>query len=549
MLKKIKLENGNVVIIDSEIIGHLTNWIETLNKTTENLEKFGILSALILDTNKKIYWNGGYFSPKTYIPLSFAMGEEYYGQYPGTRQCDVFPMLCAIISKEIVKKIGIPENLGSNIFNDADYCLKVMKEGYRLYSTDNLTVTYQGGPKTEQELKNFSYNFNQQAQEFITKWGGLINEAYKYPVLYMAKVNGPSGFATAAKGYIHGMSDNGINVFFDPLDTVKDSVTPTNDEVVNSIISGDGDMFMPQITWGQAPYFIKNSGIYKIGHCEFEATEAPESWIKYCNMMDEVWVPTEWDKKKFEKAGVQVPIYVIYQGIDPHYFHPNYAPTKYDCKETFKFLCNAAWFPRKNLKNLILAFNAEFKKGEDVCLVLKTIDLGLNKGIKNEIQEIPESKNSANVYVKEEELPEYKIPSLYTAADCYVSPTHGEGWGLPIFEALACGIPVITTGYGAPNEVLRDDKGQPLPGVHFIENTPSEANDPYVYMEGKTWAEPNLTHLRQLMREVYNNRNLEKAKALMTSEIIRYKFSWDRVCLKIKERLQDIYEKKLIQNN
>ena len=52
-----------------------------------------------------------------------------------------------------------------------------------------------------------------------------------------------------------------------------------------------GDMFMPQITWGQAPYFIKNSGMYKIGHCEFEATEAPEIWTRYCNMMDEIWVP------------------------------------------------------------------------------------------------------------------------------------------------------------------------------------------------------------------------------------------------------------------
>ena len=68
-------------------------------------------------------------------------------------------------------------------------------------------------------------------------------------------------------------------------------------------------------------------------------------------------------------------------------------------------------------------------------------------------------------------------------------PSHGEGWGLPIFEALACGLPVITTGYGAPNETLRDDNGEPLPGVHFVDWEEGEAKTSYVYLEDKKWFE------------------------------------------------------------
>lgn len=548
MYKKIKLENGDVVIVNKDIVGHLTNWIDSLYKESQNLPKFGILSALILDTNKKIFFHGGYFSPKTNIPISFAMGETYYGQYPGTRQVDVFPMYCAIISHEVIKKLGLPENLGSDIFTDADYCLNVAKAGFKLYSTDKLAVVYQGGPKTQQEMGVFANQFNQQAQDFVAKWGGLIDSAYKYPVLYTAKGVGPSGFARAARGYMHGMSDVGINVYFEPLDSVIDSVPPSSDEVINSIMTGRGDMFMPQITWGQAPYAIKNSGIYKIAHVEFEADDAPESWTRYLNMMDEVWVPTEWDKKKFEKAGVNVPIYIIHQGIDPNYYHPDYAPMQTEAKETFKFVCNAAWFPRKNLRNLIAAFQSEFKKGEDVCLVVKTIDMGLNKGIKNEIESLPQIKDSANIYVKEDELSDSEMPSFYTMGDCFVLPTRGEGWGLPIFEALACGLPIITTGYGAPNEILRDEKNKPLPGVHFIDYSPAISEEPYVYIEGKVWAEPNLQHLKKLMREVYLNRQIEKSEALETSKLIRQKFSWSNVSLKIKERLQDIYENKLSSN-
>jgi len=147
--------------------------------------------------------------------------------------------------------------------------------------------------------------------------------------------------------------------------------------------------------------------------------------------------------------------------------------------------------------------------------------------------------------VREEEIPEYQLPSLYTMSDCLVFPTRGEGWGLPLFEALACGIPVITTGYGAPSEVLRDKKGEPLPGVHFLNYTEVLASDPYVYMEGKKWAEPNLAQLASEMRYQFEHRPEEKAKAMETSKIIRQKFSWKNVTLPIKERLIDIYKNKL----
>jgi len=545
MLKIIKLESGDIVVIHSDVVGHLSGWIDSLFRASQKLPKLGVLSALILDSGKKIYFHGGFITPNLCTPLGYGMGEDYLGQYPGTREVDCVPFYCALISKDLVKKLGVPETLGTSIFEDANYCLQAMANGFKIYTTDKLAVVYQGSPHNQEELSKFTYSFNTEAVAFRDRWGAIINSHYKYPTLFMTKVGGPSGFARVARGYIRGLIDNGVKVFFEPLDTVLDSVEPVPDEAINSLFTERGDMYMPQITWGQAPYFIKNSGTYKIGHCEFEATEAPEVWIKYCNMMDELWVPTEWDRKKFVKAGVNTPIYVIYQGIDPDYFHPDYASMVTDAKETFKFLVNAAWFPRKNLHNLIVAFQSEFRRGEDVCLIVKTMDLGLNAGIQNELKKIDQDPDSANVFIKEEELEDYKLPSLYTMADCFVLPTRGEAWGLPIFEALACGVPVITTGYGAPFEVLRDSKGKPLPGVNFINYTESLASDPYVYMEGKKWAEPNMMEFVKQMRYVYLHRREEKAKAFETSKIVREKFSYRKVTLPMVERLKDIYENKL----
>ena len=548
MLKQIKLESGDVVVIHPQILGHLSGWIDSLYRASKGLKNFGILSALILDQRKKIFFHGGFFAPHYSTPLSYGMGEDYFGQYPGTREVSVVPFYCAIISKALVDKFGIPEVLGTDIFEDGNYCLQAMANGFKVYSTDKLAVVYQGGPRDLKTFTNFTKGFMEGAPAFKDRWGSVLASHYKYPALFMAKVDGPSGFATVARNYIRGLHDNGVKIFFEPLDTILESVKPTNDEVVNSIFAERGDMYMPQITWGQAPYFIKNSGTYKIGHCEFEATEIPASWPKYCNMMDELWVPTEWDRKKFRKGGVNVPIHIIHQGIDPDYFHPDYAPMKTDAKETFKFLVNAAWFPRKNLRNLILAFQSEFKREDDVCLVVKTINLGLNKGIKEEIKSIPSDPDSANVFVKEAELKAFEMPSLYTMADCFVLPTRGEGWGLPLFEALACGLPVITTGFGAPNETLRDKKGKPFPGVHFTDYKEVNAESPYVFMENKKWAEPNMIQFSKQMRYVFEHSQEEKKKALATSKIIRKQFSWQNVTLAIKARLKDIYENELTKD-
>ncbi|MFA6335625.1 MAG: glycosyltransferase [Bacteroidales bacterium] len=545
MLKTIKLENGDIVCIDSQTVGHLGGWIDSLYRASKGLDNLGVISALILDPSKKIYFHGGFFAPNTAVPLGYGMGEDYLGQYPGTRQVDCVPMVCALISKKLVSKLGIPETLGSDIFEDANYCMQAMSNGFKIYATDKLAVVWQGAPKNEKEYQEYVKNFSRNAGAFKERWGSLLNSHYQTPVLFTAKINSPSGFSLVARNYLRALTENNVKCFVEPIDTVFDSLEATDDEIVNGLFETRGDMFMPQIVWGQAPYFIKNSGVYKIGHCEFEATEAPESWVPYCNMMDELWVPTEWDRNKFVKAGVNVPIHIIHQGINPEYFHPDFAPMQTDAKETFKFVINAAWYPRKNLHNLITTFQSEFKKGEDVCLIVKTLDLGLNKGIKEELKNIVSDETAAKVYVKEQEIPEYQLPSLYTMADCLVFPTRGEGWGLPLFEALACGIPVITTAYGAPNEILRDHKGKPLPGVHFLEYKEVMASDPYVYMEGKKWAEPNLVQLAQEMRYQFEHRAEEKPKALATSKIIRTKFSWKNVTLPIKARLIDIYQNTL----
>ena len=77
-----------------------------------------------------------------------------------------------------------------------------------------------------------------------------------------------------------------------------------------------------QVVYAQGDVFEKNSGKYKIGFTMLEVDGLPAEWVRQANLMDEIWVPSEFNKQTFKHSGVKVPIFVIPLGIDPDYFSP-----------------------------------------------------------------------------------------------------------------------------------------------------------------------------------------------------------------------------------
>lgn len=53
-------------------------------------------------------------------------------------------------------------------------------------------------------------------------------------------------------------------------------------------------------------------------------------------------------------------------------------------------------------------------------------------------------------------VPHMELPAFYCAADAFVFPTHYEGFGLPLLEALTCGCPVVSAANSSVPEVTGD---------------------------------------------------------------------------------------------
>ena len=132
-------------------------------------------------------------------------------------------------------------------------------------------------------------------------------------------------------------------------------------------------------------------------------------------------------------------------------------PLDYD----FNFLSVAQWGPRKNLPNTIQWFLEEFKN-DNVGLVCKVnytnnsiIDkISCEKALEALLINFPDRK--CKIYLLHGDLSEEEVHNLYLHPQikAIINFGHGEGFGLPLFEAAYCGLPVITTDYSGHKDFL-----------------------------------------------------------------------------------------------
>jgi len=153
---------------------------------------------------------------------------------------------------------------------------------------------------------------------------------------------------------------------------------------------------------------------------------------------------SEFTKKEIIKiAGIREDkIDVVYQGID----HLKYYPMdKEKCKERFSLNIDDKYI-------LVVASNEENKRMD---LTKKVFD-----EIRKQRKDIKMLKVGYGETLEGEEIinpgwvPESEMPALFNAADVYLHTSEYEGFGLPVLEAMACGVPVVVTNKASIPEVV-----------------------------------------------------------------------------------------------
>ena len=358
----------------------------------------------------------------------------------------------------------------------------------------------------------------------------------------------PSGYADEARQFLLAMDDANMRVVARPIawSNRRADLNPLDDTRLRALTARPDVPGAVHVSHAFAVHFQRWVGAaVNVGRTMFETDRLPEEWVAACNWMDRVWVPSAFNARTFADAGVdRRKIAVIPGAINIARYDPRIRPLVIEGSRGYNFLSVFDWSLRKGWDILVRAYVEEFNAREDVALILK-VHSSLGYSLEAIAEMIADHVRKctgrsldacADIVLEGADIPAPLMPALYRAADCFVLPTRGEGWGRPFMEAMAMGLPVIGTNWSGNTAFMTPETTYLLD--YELAPVPRKACEEAPAFTGHRWAEPNVDHLRRLMRHVFTHREDAAARGARAREHIGVNFSYGAVSRILQEEVE-----------
>jgi ADP-heptose:LPS heptosyltransferase/glycosyltransferase involved in cell wall biosynthesis len=400
----------------------------------------------------------------------------------------------------------------------------------------------------------------------------------KLKLLFRGPVLTASGYGVHARQLLRALVDSGE--FDISVEAIKWGETP--------FIFGDEVRWIGPLTenlrrdGGQASYDVsvqvtipnefERRARFNVGvTAGIEVDVVSPEWIHRCNEnVDLVVVPSEHSLNGFRVAyraqdgqelRLTVPITVVHEGFDPRVFTnssayvPDRSPLLPDDLPSMNLLHvglgldKAMGEDRKNISTLVRWFLEEFKGEADRGLILKSsivnnslLDFELLKKKVSEIRSAVGCGEHPRVTLVHGRISDQELAGLYRdpRVSAFISLTHGEGFGLPLLEAAACGLPVVATGWSGHLDFLRHAAFVSVP--FDMVGVPESVVWKGVIDQGRGWANPREADAKKIMRRVFLGHDEGRRVANERAPGLVDLFSVDHVGARFVEVVRDAYE-------
>ncbi len=555
-----------LLFLNNDTLPH-SGWLEAMIDEADSDPRVGVVGAKLLYPDDQRIQHAG-------IEMIDGTPDHVFRNAgaadPGVneaRDLDMVTGACLLIRRDLFERLGGFDEGYVNGVEDVDLCLRARDLGYKVRYCPGAVLEHHEG-KTEGRYEHVEPNL----VRFAERWEGRFDRDGRFIPRVTREVGAAPDSGVPAstppedeQEVLRGCWE-GTQFVTHSLSLVNMSLTSElirSDECELKLIPFEPATFGPEVDpkrygpiaermsadlTGPAQFHVRHRWPPDFnpppeGHWvmmqPWEFGRIPLSWVKPIqDGVDEVWAYTHSVKRCYVESGIDPErVHVVPLGVDPDLFHPDVPPIPLETQKRFKFLFVGGTIYRKGIDVLLNAFWKAFRRSDDVCLVIKGMgDDSFYKGqtAGDTIRRLQADPNGPEIHYLTSELNGAEIAGLYTACDALVHPYRGEGFGLGVAEAMACGLPVIVTRGGACDDFCSEERAYFVPAVEKEVAFPEET-------AGPSWIlEPDGDALSQTMRRVISEQEEAREKGRVASAFVREHLTWKKSSERALERLRAI---------
>ena len=307
---------------------------------------------------------------------------------------------------------------------------------------------------------------------------------------------------------------------------------------------------------------------------EYQAIEDPNRYTVYDSFQRlitkckdrEIYpvTPSQWSAQALHRHGIES--IVVPHGVDLSLFYPR--PRVADIRnglgisdeDAFVFLNIGNFLDTKSAHELIAAFLDLTLKYDDIYLIMKGITtktypntrspewllqaaqdhlkMSLAASNSKKLKNLGRMDLERVIFVVDDEMSDEDISDLYNVADCYVSPYKGEGFNLPVLEAMASGLPVIVTAGGSTDDFVFAPSAVKIPS-RIVERYADRGDDPSLRVYNPLQLHVEHDDIVKAMKHVKDN-NVEyllHANSRLAKQHVA-NYSWEKVTASLAEAIK-----------